>query len=296
MHLPTRDVSPPLFLIVILILLLFLNVYTYAYLYIYLHLYIDVPSSGVLLTVCCLHVLKSVWLLTQYGTELIPACIYICFYIHCIHYVPLLLFRMNTTALDRGCLWLIYCPCLPLLFMQRRLSLPYRLIDQVLLPTPVSLLSAMTGHLNTKIVFLDCDGVISPFSGPLFSKTHLGRLKRILDESGAKIVLSSSWRVSSFGRTEVTSQLVANGMPTFIDVTPDLPGQSRAQEIMAWVRQHQADLNIVNFVALDDIHLALGAEDKEFFAKHAVVTDSMLGMNDDDVYKALQLLSDANNF
>eukprot|EP00796_Vickermania_ingenoplastis_P001863 gene1863-1141_t len=150
---------------------------------------------------------------------------------------------------------------------------------------------------NTKIVFLDCDGVVSPFSGGgLFSKPHMLRLKRIVSESGAKIVLSSSWRTTLFGRTEVTNQLAKHGIPGFIDCTPDIPDKSRSVEILKWLEQHKERLNIVNFVALDDIALALTAPDKAFFAKHCVTTDSGTGITDKDVEKALELLADSNNF
>lgn len=150
--------------------------------------------------------------------------------------------------------------------------------------------------MSTKIVFLDCDGVISPFSGTAFSSEHMARLKRILQATDAKIVLSSSWRTSEFGRNEVTKQLVAHGMPTFIGCTPTLVGQSRSHEILHWIAANKERYNIVNFVALDDIRLAALSPNKPFFEKHSVCTNSATGMTDADVVKAIMLLSDENNF
>lgn len=151
--------------------------------------------------------------------------------------------------------------------------------------------------MSTKIVFLDCDGVVSPFSGGgFFNRPHMARLKRIIDATGAKIVLSSSWRTSDFGRAEVTKHLVANSMPSFMGCTPDMPGRPRSHEILAWLEEHKEGLNIVNFVALDDINLAALAPNKAFFAKHAVCTNGDTGLTDKDADSAIQMLADENNF
>lgn len=150
---------------------------------------------------------------------------------------------------------------------------------------------------NTKIVFLDCDGVVSAFgSSVFFEKALMQRLKRIVQESGAKIVLSSAWRVSAFGRGEVTRNLVECGLPTFIDITPNFPTSTRTEEIMHWIKENKEKYGIVNFVALDDIPLVNSADDPEFFAKHAVCTNPFMGLTDIDVDKALECLSDRNNF
>lgn len=148
-----------------------------------------------------------------------------------------------------------------------------------------------------KVVFLDCDGVISPLSGgQLFTKPLMGRLKRIIAESGAVIVLSSSWRTSEFGREEVRRQLVGNGIPPFIDITPDIPGKTRSVEILTWLELNKEKLHVVNFVALDDIPLSQIAPDTKFFTRHAIQTNSFKGLTDADVALAIEMLSDSNNF
>lgn len=147
----------------------------------------------------------------------------------------------------------------------------------------------------TKVLFLDCDGVISPFTGPLFSEIHMLRLKTIIESTGAKIVLSSAWRLSEAGRLMVNSSLANYGILPCIDITPDLP-QSRSDEILSWLNANKKKYNIVNFVALDDIDLVLCAPDREFFSKHAVKTDAMLGLTDEDVKTAILLMNDSKNF
>lgn len=150
--------------------------------------------------------------------------------------------------------------------------------------------------MNSKVVFLDCDGVVSPFGeGGFFSGVHMARLKRILDATGAKIVLSSSWRASEFGRNEVQKQLAANGMAPFVDCTPVLASKPRAYEILTWLLGNQSKLGIVNWVALDDIDLAAMAPDKAFFRKHAIRTDGRNGLTDEDAAAAIRMLSDDNN-
>jgi hypothetical protein len=149
---------------------------------------------------------------------------------------------------------------------------------------------------RTKIVFLDCDGVVSPLAGKLFDPSRMALLKKIVDATGAKIVLSTSWRATDFGRKEVGKHLVLNSLPMFIDITPDFHGRSRSQEILDWLLHHEEQLDVVNFVALDDINLPSVAPDRIFFAKHAIVTDGGSGLTEEDANKAIRLLQDDNNY
>jgi hypothetical protein len=148
-----------------------------------------------------------------------------------------------------------------------------------------------------KIVFLDCDGVVSPLSGGdnFFATACMQRLKRIIEATGAVIVLSSSWRESEFGRKEVSKQLGKHGIDTFIDCTPRLPSRPRSVEILSWIEANRHKYNVVNFVALDDIDLPAGAPDRTFFSRHAIVTNGRTGLTDDDVRTAIELLQDSNN-
>ena len=150
---------------------------------------------------------------------------------------------------------------------------------------------------KTKIVFLDCDGVVSPLgSSKCFEKSRMALLKKLIDATGAKIVLSSSWRCTDFGRREVGKHLVANCLPMFIDITPDKSNVSRSVEILMWLEKYQEELEIVNFVALDDINLPLGAPDRAFFARHAIVTNGQTGLTEEDISLAIGMLEDRNNY
>ncbi|KAH9589357.1 hypothetical protein LSM04_007348 [Trypanosoma melophagium] len=148
---------------------------------------------------------------------------------------------------------------------------------------------------GTKIVFLDCDGVISPLAGQLFAPKQMSLLRHILTETGAKIVLSSSWRMTEFGRGEVSRNLVNHNMPTFIACTPCYSGKSRSIEILSWIEANKEQYNIVNFVALDDINLPAVAPNRAFFARHAIVTNAFTGLTEADATEAIRLLDDSNN-
>lgn len=149
-----------------------------------------------------------------------------------------------------------------------------------------------------KVIFLDCDGVVSPLGGHagIFEKTRMALLKKLLQNTGAVIVLSSSWRTSDWGRAEVNKNLVLNAMPHFIGCTPDHQWGMRTNEIMTWIRDHQAEWHVENFVALDDINLpSVAGQHTDLFLKHAIVTNGVHGLTEQDITDATRMLGDANN-
>ena len=102
-----------------------------------------------------------------------------------------------------------------------------------------------------RIIFLDIDGVLNCKNTPNprkfpFMVDHrlLSRLKRLLELTGAKVVLSSNWRYDPAGLYSATSY----GIP-FIASTPDLPGEPRCKAILAWLHYHP---NVERFIVIDD--------------------------------------------
>lgn len=78
-----------------------------------------------------------------------------------------------------------------------------------------------------KIIFLDIDGVLNLISqgfdqyGSIFHNNFVNNLKTIIDATGAKIVLSSSWRKN--GLEEIQEMWKFRQLPgEVIDVTPSL--------------------------------------------------------------------------
>ena len=102
-----------------------------------------------------------------------------------------------------------------------------------------------------KIIFLDIDGVLNcdktrnPRKFPyVVDPTLLARLKRLLKATGAKVVLSSSWRCDPVGLLAARHW----GVP-FVDVCPDKPKSARGQEMLEWLSQHP---KVTRFVIIDD--------------------------------------------
>jgi Swiss Army Knife RNA repair-like protein len=102
-----------------------------------------------------------------------------------------------------------------------------------------------------KIVFLDVDGVLNSKQTPnprkfpfIVDSALLGRLKRLLEITGAQVVLDSNWRYDPVGLLAAKYFEVP-----FIDTTPDLPGQPRCNPIREWLRRHP---NVERFIVIDD--------------------------------------------
>lgn len=140
-----------------------------------------------------------------------------------------------------------------------------------------------------KIIFLDVDGVLNSaqdgYSIRLRTDSHLKLLQRIVQETGAKLVLSSSWRI---GFTPVSKNLLARfreyGLE-LMDCTPELSGSCRGDEICQWLTDNSYDYNIENFVILDD-----EADMAEFTDKNLVQTDTNIGLQKQDAVECIKML------
>ena len=102
-----------------------------------------------------------------------------------------------------------------------------------------------------KVIFLDIDGVLNCSKTPnprklpyVVDRTLLKRFKRLLERTGAKVVLSSTWRYDPAGLFSAKHW----GIP-FIDVIPDMPKQPRCKEILAWLKGRP---RVNRFVVIDD--------------------------------------------
>jgi hypothetical protein len=102
-----------------------------------------------------------------------------------------------------------------------------------------------------KVIFLDIDGVLNCKKTPnprklpyVVDKRLLARLKKLLARTGAKVVLSSSWRIDPVGLFAAKYW----GVP-FIDVCPDLPKSPRCKEVLQWLSEHP---RVTRYVVIDD--------------------------------------------
>ena len=102
-----------------------------------------------------------------------------------------------------------------------------------------------------KVIFLDIDGVLNSdqTSNPrklpyITDRKLLTRFKRVLKRTGAKVVLSSTWRYDPAGLFSAKYY----GIP-FVDVTPDMPHRPRRDEILMWLKKRP---KLDRFVVIDD--------------------------------------------
>jgi hypothetical protein len=178
--------------------------------------------------------------------------------------------------------------------------------------------------MDTKIVFLDIDGVLNsqdwyverkdkyemddinnqyPFYE--FSPAHVANLNKITEKTGAKIVVSSTWRN---GRSveELSEILKSVGVTgEVIDKTPHLGGKDgytipRGCEISKWLKardfkrinwsvkkleEYQKKTDIRNYVILDDDSDMLYGQ-----REHFVQTSWMHGLNEEVADEAIRVL------
>ena len=136
-----------------------------------------------------------------------------------------------------------------------------------------------------KVVFLDVDGVLNDavttkdLMNDLPKKDHLDCLKMIIDATGAKIVLSSTWRLFPGARNVVKSALRTVELE-FIDKTEEL--RDRASEIQEWLSRHP---EVEKFVILDDEEIS------GKFPNNLVQTTFYQGLLPEHAEKAIKILN-----
>ena len=139
-----------------------------------------------------------------------------------------------------------------------------------------------------RILFVDVDGVLNTLAsctsresivlrgwpGPL-SRSLLNRLKRLVEQTHALIVLSSSWREHDLGLRALRNgfMLVGISCRIIIGSTPALGGPRRAPEILQWIEDFGP---CATWAAVDDIDL--WAEAPRVMERHAVRTRVSSGL------------------
>jgi HAD domain in Swiss Army Knife RNA repair proteins len=124
-----------------------------------------------------------------------------------------------------------------------------------------------------KIIFSDIDGVLNckrtanPRKFPYIVDPKLvDRLRRVIERTGAQVVLTSTWRYDPAGLFSAKYW----GIP-FVDFTPDCPREPRRNEILSWLGDHPA---VRRYAVLDD-------EDDELDGLPLFQPSSLTGLTDD---------------
>ena len=156
-----------------------------------------------------------------------------------------------------------------------------------------------------KIVFMDCDGVLNYTQwyysdrnpGNLYGQEGdidpecVARILKVCEVAGAKIVLSSDWRIDK----GAISRLERAGFPKGLicDQTPELiwnclnshtGSYSRGKEIDMWLNEHP---DTYDYVIIDDRE-DFSNEQKRL---HFVHVDSDIGFTDENMNEAIEILT-----
>lgn len=155
-----------------------------------------------------------------------------------------------------------------------------------------------------KVIFLDIDGVLNSWASCYKITTEkLQLLNNLIEQTGAKIVISSSWRIGSKDVKEFLDKNFSKRtfrLDNFKDATnrecienifyndniiglTDTFGPNRGDEIQRWLDSHG---NIETYVILDDDSNMLDSQLENF-----VQTDTYYGITDREIHLATLILT-----
>ena len=93
------------------------------------------------------------------------------------------------------------------------------------------------------IIFLDVDGVLNSnnmcWNGIDVGEEFLVRLKTLVEQTKAEIVLSSTWRLFADTRRLLARYFKLHNIPKWVDTTPNLETVFRHEEIVQWLEEEQ---------------------------------------------------------
>jgi hypothetical protein len=152
-----------------------------------------------------------------------------------------------------------------------------------------------------KIIFLDFDGVMDTAYydhmlskeglpgndeyGCIFDPNCIKNLKHIIDQTGADIVVSSSWKYDMSYR-DLLDMWENRGLPGFVtDVTPTpAERRNRGDEIDAWLEECDVKCE---YVIIDDLD-AYNFNDHQI--SRLLVVNPFFGLDEDTAERAIELL------
>ena len=155
--------------------------------------------------------------------------------------------------------------------------------------------------MSRKIIFLDIDGVLNssefddhcrgtylldPAAEDFLDADAIMTLRYIVDQTGAEVVMSSSWREYPEAKWRAVMQMKFYGVE-IVDYTPILPAPKtwdyRNMEIKAWLEKHP---EVVDYLILDDIPMTFVEQ-----ARRQVLTTMQKGLLREHADKAIEILN-----
>ena len=146
--------------------------------------------------------------------------------------------------------------------------------------------------VNILMNFVDTDDRNIKHKLTMLDDRAIANLNRIIEETGCKVVLSSSWRSSIESENIFTENLLKlKGFKyEFYDVTPRLWFSDfsirRGEEIKFWLDKESEKHEIESFVILDDDSDMLPEQMNNF-----IHVDGQVGLTDRDVLTAIEILN-----
>ena len=153
-----------------------------------------------------------------------------------------------------------------------------------------------------KIIFLDFDGVmdteyydhilseagkpISDEYGLLFDPECVKNLKYIIDNTGADIVVSSTWK-DYMSYKEILDMWKYRGLPGFVtDVTPPTVEHQRGDEIDEWLKECSTECS---YVIIDDLD---ACNFNEHQISRLLIVNPFFGLDEYTAERAIRILND----
>ena len=167
--------------------------------------------------------------------------------------------------------------------------------------------------MKTKILFLDIDGVLNLIPqgfdefGGIFHPHFVENLRELIDKTGAKIVITSTWRFS--GLKTMQEMWKKRNLPgEVIDITPDeqdlvklklfkyYDEVCRGHEIQYWLDKHP---EVTNYCILDDDNDMLDSQLDNFVRtsgnhNHTDYVDDGYGLTKECTQEAIRILNCSN--
>ena len=157
-----------------------------------------------------------------------------------------------------------------------------------------------------KVIFLDIDGVLNSKEflknnqNEVIDRSSVSILKKVIDKTGAVIVMSSGWRLwfddnmmPEDGYSQCLYDILCEFDIKLFGKTPDFSTNEirtkktfshvKAKEITAWLSEHK---NFDKYVVLDDLLLK-----SEEINSHLIRTNAQVGITEDDAKRAIIMIN-----
>ena len=149
-----------------------------------------------------------------------------------------------------------------------------------------------TNRTAMKVIFLDIDGVVSPFLQTKFEASKMKLIKDIITKTNANVVLSSNWRLTKRTRIAATNEFEKYSIVLFACTNynrnlMNTKAENRGIEIKQWIEASQ--IKIESFVVIDDLDVLKG--DPHFFRGKVILTNGFIGITEEEAVVATKILN-----